>query len=465
MHNYLLKHIICIYIYYHYRETPTSLSATKILCFTRSSPLIHQLPAEFPLSSLGSQMGTGSQKVLEDCGFMETDKLMIYKLTRILSQTRFQDLLNSFLESETAEVCLLVVNMQDTSKEIVNHVRIMIEETETLVAKRMTKIFVVLLHFPPVQFFQPCYPSLFLQGWDHCYLDTIAHSAIKGVVDIRDWFWQCCFPQQSSQLVEDEDALLQALQEMLPQVIPILASRVFFGSRQNCSFNSPMNGLQRSEALGELLFKKGKEGDTVGKVLCERFRTYWKPPLMTEHLQRAAVFSRNRESTLNITESIQTYFKSLFFDFIVYMVSQVNECFNIDIIFNLDCTPALEELFLVILRVFPTPKFSQINLLSIHLPQPKPLVYIPRFPFFQLVCEMLDKVVEESREDDNAAVLDIVTDGYSVPEPCSVSPEDTHRVLQQAVKKKIKDKSKVCLRLKHALYCSMFTALHACCII
>ena len=375
---------------------------------------------------------------------------MVYKLSTIHSQIKIQDVLRNFLKSETAEVCLLVVNMQETSKEVVNHVRIMIEETETTVAKQMTKTFIVLLHFPPSQFFHPCYPSLFLQGWDHCYLDTIAHSAIKGVVDIRDWFWQCCFPQQSSQLVEDEDALLQALQEMLPQVIPILASRVFFGSRQNGSFNSPMNGLQRSEVLGELLFRKGKEGDTVGKVLCERFRTYWKPSVMAEQLERAAVFSRNRESTLNITESIQANFKSLFFDYLVYMVSRINANFNIDIIFNLDCTPAVEELFLEIVRVFPTPKFSQINLLSSHLPQPKPLVYIPRFPFFQLVCQTLEKVVEESREAANVG-LDIISEETSAPDRSidlsirsSISPQDILGGLQQAVTTRIKDKVEVC---------------------
>lgn len=435
-----------------YRDPPTSRSATKILCFTRSSPLLHKLPAEFPSSSYRPQMGTRSQEVLEELVYAETDKVMLYKLSSILSQMVVQDLVKNFLESETAEVCLLVVNMQETSKEIVNHVRIMIEEAEIQFKpkKQTTKIFVLLLHFPPAKFFHPCYPSLFLQGWDLCYLDTLAHSAIKGVVDIRDWFWQCCFPQQSSQVLEDDDALLQALHEMLPQAIPILASRVFFGSRQNGSFNSPMNGLERDEALKMLLFEKGKEGTTVGKVLCERFRSYWKPSVMAEQLERAAVFSRNRESTLNITESIQTNFKSLFFDFLVYIVSRINANFNIDIIFNNDCTPAIEDLFLEILRVFPIPRFSQINLLSNHIPQPKPLVYAPRFPFFQLVCEIIEKVVEESREDANVG-LDIISDESSAPErsinlsvKSSISPQDILGALQQAVTTRVRDKMEVC---------------------
>ena len=399
------------------RENPChKCSATKILCFTRSSPLILQLPAEFPLEG---QTGTRSQDVLRKFVFKETDKLMVYKLSSILSQTTIQELLKHFLQSDTAEVCLLVVNMQEISKEIVNHVRIMIEETETMVTKQMTKLFVLLLHFPPAQFFHPCYPSLFLQGWDHCYLDTIA---IKGVVDIRDWFWQCCFPQQSLQLVEDEDALLQALQDMLPQAIPILASRVFFGSRQNSSFNSPMNGLQRSEALGELLFKKGKEGATVGKVLCERFRAYWKPSLIAKELERAAVFSRNRESTLNITESIQNRFKTLFINFLVYMISRINENFNIDIIFNSDCTPAIEELFLEILRAYPAPELSQINHLSSNLPPPGPLTYIPKFPFFRKVYEIIEKVLDDSKQEFQTTIeLDVLNETSSKSQDMSTT--------------------------------------------
>ena len=43
-----------------------------------------------------------------------------------------------------------------------------------------TKVFVVLIHFPPARLLtkEPCYPALFLQGWDHFYLDTIADGAL-----------------------------------------------------------------------------------------------------------------------------------------------------------------------------------------------------------------------------------------------------------------------------------------------
>ena len=172
--------------------------------------------------------------------------------------------------------------------------------------------------------------------------------------------------------------------------IVILSSRVFFGSSQEGSFNWPMNVSQRSKALRDLLFTKG-----VGRVLCEKFWSYWKPAVMAEYLKEAATFTKDRESTLSITESVQTTFKSLFFDFLVYMLSKINEGFNIDVLFDSYCTPAVQELFLDILQAFPLPNLSQLQILSTNLQIPTP-DHSPRFPFFKVVCEAVERIVEQS---------------------------------------------------------------------
>jgi len=119
--------------------------------------------------------------------------------------------------------------------------------------------------------------------------------------------------------------------------------------------------------------------------------------MMAEYLEKAANFTKRCESTLNITDFIQTKFKSLFFDFLVYLISRINEEFNIDILFDSDCTPAVQELFLDILRVFPLPKLSQIQAFSTNLPPPMP-DHPPRFPFFKVVCEAVEKIIEQSHE-------------------------------------------------------------------
>ena len=345
--------------------------------------------------------------------------------------------------------------MQETSRQVVNHLRIMIEEAELFSTQR-AKLFVMLLHFPPAQFFDHCYPSLFLKGWDHCYLDTVAHSAGQGVVDIQDWLWRCCFPKETPK----NDSLVLALQEILPEAIPVLYSRVFFGSNEQGSFNRPMNGSQRSKALEELLFMKG-----MGQILCEKFCSYWKPAVMTEYLERAAMFTKDHESTLNITDSIQMVFKGLFFDFLVYMLSQINDGCNIDVLFNSDCkdsdskdsdskdsdiTFAVHQLFVDILQAFSLPKLSQLQFLSNSLPAPTP-DHSPKFPFFKMVCEAVERIVNWSDDRTNVQ-LDLFQE-EETESLDSLHTRDHYDVLQEVVEERIKKKMEVSLR-KHSIYAS-----------
>ena len=370
------------------RNLPTCLN--KVLCFTRSSPLLHKLPAYYS-DSQSSTVKTNTKQAndfLKKFVFAAPKLMMVCKLSTIPSQSSIHRILTEFVQSDKTKVCLIVVNMQETSKRIVNHLRIMIETAER---ENTSKMFILLLHFPPAQFFSPCYPSLFMTGWNHCYLDTIAHNNVEGCVNIKDWFWQCYLPQN----FDDDDSLTIALEELLPQAIPVLSSRVICGARTGGSFNAPMKHPDFHKLLHHLIFER-----SVGSKLCKRFRAYWKPSIMAEYLERAASFTKSQESTLNITDSIQTIFKTLFFDFLVYMVSRINEHFNIDVLFDTDTT-AIHELFLEILEVFPVPNLAQVNVMSVNLPTPQPTSYAPSFQFFHFVSNMMDKLVEQCQEEAN----------------------------------------------------------------
>ena len=380
--------------------------------------------------------------------------MMVCKLSSLPSQSGVQDLLRDFVHSDSARVLLLVANMQEASKKMVNHLRIMIEEAEAQ-CPQQAKLFVLLLHFPPAQFFDPCYPSLFLHSWDHYYLDAIAHGAVRGVVDICDWFRQCCFPkdltkkESSEKDLPEEDTLLQTLHGFLPEAIPILSSRVFFGSYPGGTFNCNMNGSQRSQALKQLLFDKG-----VGSLLCEKFRSYWKPATMTEYLEKAAVFTKNRESTLSITDFIQTFFKREFFDFLVYMVSLINDDFNLDVIFTEGCSPTVHQLFLDILRSLPIPRLSQLRELSGSSPVSWQMSHVPHFPFFKLVSEVVERVVESSRKEANqrANVLADAPDSF-IHSPTHYNQPTT---LQQLACAKIQERVEVCLLNNLCILCGIY---------
>ena len=127
---------------------------------------------------------------------VDTHSLMVCKVSSLHSQSKFEKLLEDFIKSDCC-LLFLTASMQDVTKKMVNHLRVIVEEAESQI-KNTNKLFVLLLHFPPAMFFTPCYSSLFLQGWDHHYLDSITPETVtrgaevRTVVDIEDWFQQCC---------------------------------------------------------------------------------------------------------------------------------------------------------------------------------------------------------------------------------------------------------------------------------
>ena len=236
----------------------------------------------------------------------------------------------------------------------------------------------------------------------------IFYCVVNDFFNFQDWFQRCCFHaalrEEGCSISTEPDPLVTAAKHLLLQAIPVLSAQMYFGSKKDKSFNSSMNATQRGKALERLLDYCG-----LGDVLCKKFCSYWKPNIMLEYLERAATFSKQRESTLNITDSIQTQFKALFLDFCVYMLTRANESYNLDVVYAEDKSSPVRTLFLDIFKQFPIPKLSQLGVLSTSLPTPKPHSRQSHFPFFSYVCDLMEKHVENSNEVANQK-LDLLTE-------------------------------------------------------
>ena len=347
------------------------------------------------------------QQSLGEHIYSDVNKLMICKISLRHSQSKLENLLARYITSES-QLLLLIANMQEISKKMINHLRIMIEEAENKI-ENQNKVFVLLLHFPPVMFFKPCYPSLFLMGWGHYYLDTIARGTltregIKSVIDVKEWFHHCCFPQSPSDSIDSQ--IVIALEQLLPEAIPIIASRVNLICKDR--ERNVMDASERTGILQRLLIGTSSDlhGYTqsrgIGKTLCMKYRKYWTPQLMVQQIKQVSSFMYERESTLNITDSIQSVVRSTFFDFLVYMFSSLNERNDIHILVEEpECSPPVQQLFLDLLVALPAPELSQIKVLTTAIRHQVVLPYFPRFPFFKQVCSTLDKAIDESREEVN----------------------------------------------------------------
>ena len=356
----------------------------------------------------------GEESTIKELVYDDMKAVMVYKLSNT-SQKSVRERISIYLGSATAQVLLLVANMAEVTLPMINHLRIMIEEAENLHVTNQIhhniplkpKLFLLLVHFPPSKFLYPCYPALYLCGWDHFYLDTIGHQKKSATIDVKNWLSHCSSVESTK-----DDSLLQATEGFIDHAIPVIASRLPFSHNRGFPFSGELTVSKRNLLLRKLLITK-----KVGSILCKLFRSYWKPNVMIGYLEQAARLALLQQSTLNITDTIQAGLKAIFMDFMVVMVSRMNENCNIDCLFFDEESPAVDELFRDLLALSPLPPLEQLKALSNNLQPPHSQGYIPVFPFFHVVLCHMDTLLEQCKRDINerANVLECVTNVHNQP--------------------------------------------------
>ena len=133
--------------------------------------------------------------LLKNVIFEDLESLKILKVSLDTPEGEISKEIASFIDNGRQKAFVLIANMQDLTAKMVNYLRIVIEQKESR-SQFHDKMFVLLLHFPQVQFFNHCYPALFLNGWDHFYLDSLTTDIkvegipepLRNVVDIKQCF-------------------------------------------------------------------------------------------------------------------------------------------------------------------------------------------------------------------------------------------------------------------------------------
>ena len=354
----------------------------------------------------GSRMDEGSD-VLRHI-WDDQSKFMFLKLSTAHSQEILQDKIKCFLDSN-CDVFIIVINSQHIHKKMINHLRIMIEDEERCKGN-CQKIFVLLFQIPPQQFYTRVYPALFLQGWDHHYLDSIASVKLtpdglkEKVVNIELWFKLTCLEPSRHTLMTD------SLKQLLEEAVPVVVSKLAIPT--STYFSPEVDASSKTECV-KRLFSGDKKG--VGNILLKRFCLLWNPTLMAEYIESAANTGYSSKSTLNIIETVETTFRFLFFDFLIYMLSCIAAGLNLDWIF--DSKDYSESIFYRVIEFLPCPA---LYLLPTHCARLRTHLtcYDKRtvFPFFNEISEAMGEVVERCKgfgleddiqECDNLASLQI----------------------------------------------------------
>ena len=358
-------------MYLTYREQPN-----KILCFSRTTSfLFESLPHQFFAFSSDESKDENRQKLKRVFPNIEDDTIDTMCILQVLQNSIGSDIsrkVKKFLVLENYDLLMMLVNVQEISRETINYLRIMIEELEFELNEH--KHFIILLHFPSENFYKHCYPALFLDGWNHCYLDAIAPSEKTGVIDLKSCF-QYCFLNENPANLKFMEKTVEVLLDA--EVSAFSAARI--GTLQ-C--NSEANFASMSSLLSQA------KSHSIGNSLKVKFCQQWTPTKMMQLLQQAANSAILREYTLNMTDAINTLLKSSFYDYMHYMVTILNKHGALKLLVG---DNAYKFLPLIQLQIehYPLPKSSAemkiettVNDSASH--------FIPYFPFFNIVYDAIE---------------------------------------------------------------------------
>ena len=337
----------------------------------------------------------------------DSKRLSVCKFSNRLSQQNLEQALSDFFHSQEKEVFLFVVGIQESTKKkqtYINQIRIIMEQEESdhmRNGNKPRKLLVLLLLFPPRNFIKACYPCIFLEGWEHYYLDSISQasyedSAMCRHINIRDWFRQFCLQNSTDELtyIESYKAFLHSI---LSEAVPVLVSRLQFGNSEKHIFNKKMEVHKRSIMIKDLLEEKG-----IGDILVERFQSCWNPTIVSNYIQKAALHTFDHDSTLNLADQIQVLAQFLFTEFLVYMIHVMNRNMGLDILFSSESVSTV-LLLKKFVQCIPIPELHELegskyhNLISNDMTNSEYLKPL-KFPYFHHVYDVLSKIIGVCRE-------------------------------------------------------------------
>ena len=367
----------------------SQLCASKLLVYTCHSHLFGLIPSIFPSTNVKEDSKHFLRSIVTD----DLNSLVIFKVSSDISEGKIERHIENFMNDKNKSLLLLIANMKEITVKMVNYLRVLIEQHENLLPSNEHKLVLIVLQLP--RFFSHCYPVLFLNGWDHFYLDSLTTDiqvpgipkALQNVVDIRQ-----CF-RTALGILSENDTFSLNLQPFLEQAIPVISSRVIVGSSGSW-YNTPMSVSTRQAQLKHLFIKDDTGTCTsIGEAICHLFQKYWDSKAITKFLQSASHFTFCNLSTLSITNYIQTKIKALFFEFVVYILWKINEDCNLD-----TYLPQYDELFTgVINNLFSKlPTLSSLSFVCQNLATPTNKGF--KLPFFGMLYHYLEEVFDECQE-------------------------------------------------------------------
>ena len=335
---------------------------------------------------------------------IDTQLLYTYVITSATNQQNINHILKQFFNSEQSEVLVLVANMNELSKDCISHVRLLIEEKEAQCKIKANKLIYVLLHFSSNMFYIHCYPSLFLNGWQHVYFDTIGEVKADCHIDIQKWLTYCLLKQKQSSIEHitshtepyfvTKSIMITWLHNLLPNV------SVSIGIQKTKDIDKLCGNKTIHDCWYQLLF--GFD-NMISNVIMERFSYFWQQDATNKLSQQAASYSMKYHSSSTLSNTIKTTVESSFKDIVLYLLSIINHTMAIHTVLNCNegSTICVLPLFCQLLTILPIPKSLEEIKLQLHEFNRRPKhvrsdISSPRFPFFISVFQSTEAILNKA---------------------------------------------------------------------
>ena len=334
-------------------------SYTKVIVHSRTSADIRALPVNQQYAATEQDL-TAKGTVVPD--HLDPRCLKIYKLEQFRTQDDFTGMLTYFYKQSATEeydsfILLILADMQECSHDRINFARLMIDQHDAQQSTQLDgapserrKLCTLLLHKPGNHLFGNWYPTIFLGGWEHVFLDAITDQklAVSHTVNVSQWMHVACGLSKGAA----SSAFYDALYSYLPEALLFVPPRVQFPksalsagrfNRANISDDSGIESrAQRHEMLKFIMEQEvSDDGRTFGRMLCEMFTKEWTHKRILDNMKRAA--DRTAEQALNLLESLEDEFKELFHNFLTKVIPLANRQLDLDVFYRLDSISTAEH--------------------------------------------------------------------------------------------------------------------------
>lgn len=307
----------------------------------------------------------------------EISQLSLFRVDNSFSQRMFDEKLKAFLDDDKFKILVITIDMQELSLEMINHLRMMIEEVHS--GHKSSKSVVLLLHFPSSMFSKGIYPTLFLHGWKYGYIDSLSLNQESGDIDIKLWINKCLLENNGA-----DEGLLNVLLEYAKKAIPLLIVDL---KSSTCIPESRINSI--------LSIHKS----VIIQLICQKFSQYFDPKLCKQYLDEAAQASYKRESSMNIKSHIEEWINDALKIFLKYITIffHIQGITNIYLSMNTLRNELIQELILYI----PVPRLPELkNELAVISKSLIPnCSYSYHCPFFPLLYKEIEQILEKKREE------------------------------------------------------------------